>query len=86
MSNMGKTNKKRPGKIIKLGGLNVWPHEQAMADILASAGHTVEFIPVNNRKNEHTADCLIDSEKWEMKAPRAGNLKTVERNLKRARW
>ena len=30
------SSKKSVGKVIKIGGLNVWPHEQDMADILAA--------------------------------------------------
>ncbi len=78
--------KKPVGKVIKLGGLNVWPHEQEMADILAEAGHTVEFIEPTNKKGEHTPDALIDGDKWEFKSPRASSIKAVERNLKVGRW
>ncbi|MCL2094741.1 hypothetical protein FWH13_01350 [Candidatus Saccharibacteria bacterium] len=81
-----KPSKKMVGKVIKTGGLNVWPHEQLMADILAAAGHVVEFLPPATTDGTQTPDVLIDGLKWEMKSPRASNLKTVERNLKRARW
>jgi hypothetical protein len=74
------------GKVIKTAGLNIWPHEQTMADTLALNGHVVEFIPPKNRKGEYTTDSLIDGVKWEMKSPRASSLKTVERNLKIAKW
>jgi len=43
---------KQRGKVIKAGGLNVWPHEQLMADILADAGYVVEFLPTTNREGE----------------------------------
>lgn len=77
---------KRIGKVIKVAGLNVWPHEQHMADRLANAGYTVEFIKPSNTKYESTPDVLIDGEKWEMKSPRASSLKAVERNLKLGSW
>ena len=32
------------GKITKPGDVNVWPHEDATANILAMHGHNVEFI------------------------------------------
>ena len=77
---------KKVGKVIKTSGLNVWPHEQIMADILAEAGHTVEFVKPVDKKGNHTPDILLDGKKWEMKSPRASNIKAVERNLKTAKW
>lgn len=77
---------KRVGKVIKIAGLNVWPHEQYMADQLANAGYTVEFIKPSNTKYQSTPDVYIDGEKWEMKSPRASSLKAVERNLKLGSW
>lgn len=74
------------GKIIKLGGLNIWPHEQVIANIFAEVGHTVEFIKPSGRRGEKTPDALVDGVKWEMKSPRASSLKAVERNLKRGSW
>lgn len=74
------------GKVIKVAGLNVWPHEQYMADQLANAGYTVEFIKPSDTKYESTPDVLIDGEEWEMKSPRASSLKAVRRNLKLAGW
>ncbi len=75
--------KKPVGKVIKLGGLNVWPHEQVMADILATVGHTVEFLRPANREGDYTPDALIDGEKWEFKAPKGAKIDAIERNLKR---
>ena len=74
------------GKIIVADGVNVWPHELASAKVLASQGHVVEFIRPLDRKGEHRADCKVDGIIWEIKSPRASNLKAVERNLKRAKW
>ena len=76
---------RKMGKVIKFSGLNVWPHEMWEADILAAHGHIVEFIPISNNEYETTPDVLIDGEKWEIKSPQ-GSLKSVERNLKKARW
>ena len=78
--------KKSIGKIIKPGNVNVWPHEEVTAKVLALAGYNVEFIPCGKRAGENSADAYLDGVKWEMKAPRAGSLKAVERNLKRGRW
>ena len=76
--------KKKIGKVIKAGDANVWPHEDATAVALTLAGFTVEFIRKSERERENSADCYIDGEKWEMKAPRSGRLTCVEDNLKRA--
>ncbi|MBP9667642.1 hypothetical protein KBD87_02445 [Candidatus Saccharibacteria bacterium] len=68
---------KQIGKVIKIAGLNVWPHEQCMADHLANAGHVVEFIRPSATKYQSTPDILIDGEWWEMKSPRASSLKAI---------
>lgn len=65
---------------------DIWPHELESAKALIRYGHTVEFIKATDQKGKQTADCLIDGIAWEMKAPKASSLKTVERNLKRGRW
>jgi len=71
------------GKVIKHGGLNVWPHELEMADIFTAAGHTVEFIRPKDKTGEHTLDVLLDGKKWEFKSPKSSKMDAVERNLKR---
>ncbi len=77
---------KQQGKIIIAPDLNVWPHELKTAEALACAGYTVEFIRRSEEQRAKSADVLINGIIWEMKAPRADNLKAIERNLKRARW
>lgn len=77
---------KQQGKIIIAPDLNVWPHELKTAEALARAGYTVEFIRRSEEQRAKSADVLINGIIWEMKAPRADNLKAIERNLKRARW
>jgi len=72
------------GKVVKYSGLNVWPHEQVIADILAADGHIVEFIKPADRKGENTPDVLMDGIRWEFKSPKSSKLDAVERNLKRA--
>ena len=71
------------GKVIKTGGLNVWPHEQLMADILAAAGHVVEFLPAADKEKDYTPDLLLDGERWEFKSPASAKMNAVERCLKR---
>lgn len=74
------------GKIIIPDGVDVWSHELVTAKALVRYGHVVEFLKARDRRGKQTADCLIDGVVWEMKAPRASNIKSVERNLKRGRW
>ncbi len=52
-----------------------------MADILALAGHTVEFLPTRTQK---TADILLDRVEYEIKSPLTNNPKKIIRNVKRA--
>ena len=77
---------KKNGKIIIPDGVDVWPHELESAKVLIRYGHIVEFLKAIDQKGKQTADCLIDGIIWEMKAPKASNLKAVERNLKRGKW
>lgn len=76
----------RKGKIVIPEGANVWPHEMESARVLARQGYVVEFLRAIDQKGRQTADCLLDGELWEMKAPTASNIKAVERNLKRGKW
>ncbi|MDR1300814.1 MAG: hypothetical protein LBK50_03865 [Candidatus Nomurabacteria bacterium] len=76
--------RKSIGKITIIGGANVWPHEMLSAKVLIHAGYSVEFIPESKRRGEKKADCYLDGELWEMKAPNGATLDVVERNLRRA--
>ena len=78
--------KRKIGKIIKPGDVNIWAHEEAIAKTLALYGYDVEFIRKSNREREHSADAYIDGEKWEFKSPTANHTKTILKNLKDARW
>ena len=75
---------KKQGKIIRDPHINVWPHEMRTAEALADAGHTVEFVKRNEGLRQTSADLLIDGVIWEMKAPKSGSHKAIERNLRRA--
>ncbi|MDR1196710.1 MAG: hypothetical protein LBL08_00295 [Candidatus Nomurabacteria bacterium] len=77
-------SKKVIGRVITPGDVNVWPHEDLTAKSLAVAGFEVEFIRKSHRKGENSADCLMNGEKWEMKAPRSAKLSAIEDNLKKA--
>lgn len=78
--------KKRVGKIIIPGDVNIWPHEREIAKVLAIHGYNIEFIRKSNRLREHTSDVLIDGMKWELKSPNANHTRTIYKNLKKAKW
>ena len=69
-------------QIIIQSGANVWPHEMKTAEALAAAGRTVEFIRRSEEQRTTSADAIIDGIVWEMKAPKASNLKAIEKNLR----
>lgn len=72
------------GQIIIQSGANVWPHEMKTAEALAAAGYTVEFIRRSEEQRVTSADVIIGGVVWEMKAPKAPNMKAVEKNLRKA--
>jgi hypothetical protein len=74
----------KQGKIIIAANANVWSHEIETAKALAVAGFTVEFLRRSEEPHATSADILIDGVKWEMKAPKGGSMKTVEKNLRKA--
>lgn len=74
----------REGKIIIQSGANVWPHELKTAEALAAAGYSVEFIRRSEEQRVTSADVIIGGVIWEMKAPKASNMKAVEKNLRKA--
>ena len=73
--------KSRQAQIIIPAGLIPWPHELRVANILALAGHTVEFLPTATIK---MADIKLDGIEFEIKSPITNNPKKIIRNLKRA--
>lgn len=76
--------KKQQGKIIIAPGINLWEQEYETAQALARAGLTVEFIRRSEEKRRTSADVIIDELVWEMKAPKADNVRAIDRNLRRA--
>ena len=76
--------KKQQGKIIIEPGINLWEQEYETAQALARAGLTVEFIRRSEEKRRTSADVIIDELVWEMKAPKADNVRAIDRNLRRA--
>ena len=76
---MKKSTKK--GRIVIPAGRKPWPHELRVAEILAAAGHMVEFLPETSLK---TADIRLDGVEYEIKSPFTNKPDKLERNLKRA--
>lgn len=74
------SSSKQKGKIIIPAGRKPWPHELHIANILAMAGHNIEFLP---ESNINTADILLDGIEYEMKSPFANKPDKLERNIKR---
>ena len=75
--------KKKVGKIIIPGDVNIWPHERDIVKVLATQGYNIEFIRKSNRLREHTPDVLIDGAKWELKSPNTNHTRTINKNLKK---
>jgi len=76
--------KYRPG-VFYPPKLNIWPQEKKTAETLAEIGYYVEFRPVSTRQGEHSADCFLNGELWELKAPNGKKISIVERNLRRGK-
>lgn len=62
-------------------GRKPWPHELRVAEILAMAGHYIEFLEEGIL---HTADIRLDGIEYEIKSPEAFNSNTLEHKLKDA--
>jgi len=73
--------KNQRGKVLIPGGARPWSHELRVANILALAGHAVEFLPKTNMK---AADILLDGIAYEIKSPKSANSNTLEHILKKA--
>ena len=73
-------NHKQRGRTIIPAGRKPWPHELRIAEILAAAGHNIEFLP---ETNINTADILLDGVEYEMKSPITNKPDKLERNIKR---
>ena len=68
------------GKVIIPAGRRPWSHELRVANILAMAGHCVEFL---NESNSKSADVLLDGVVFEIKSPITNKPDKLERNIKR---
>ena len=58
----------------------VCPHEDRVAEILAVAGHNVEFLLENEQKSP---DILLDGVEFEIKSPKSVSANTLEHLLKK---
>ena len=63
-------------------GRKVWAHEMRVAEILASAGHCIEFLPELN--SLPTADIRLDGIEYEIKSPERFNPNTLEHAIRDA--
>lgn len=60
----------------------VWSHERHVAEILAQAGHYVEFLL---ESSIHTPDIRLDgTTEYEIKSPESSRAITIERAIKKA--
>ena len=73
-------NKPKAG-VFTAPGRKPWPHERRVADILALAGHYVEFLPEGSL---HTPDVKVDGIEYEIKSPRSATANSLEHSLKKA--
>ena len=73
-------NSTKKGRVIIPAGRRPWLHELHVAEILAMAGHVVEFIPESTTK---TADIYLDGVEYEIKSPLTNKIDKIERNIKR---
>jgi hypothetical protein len=78
------TKEYRPG-VFYPPKINVWPHEKVTAETLAEDGYYVEFMRASTREGEHSADCCLNGELWELKAPNGKKISLVEKNLRKAK-
>lgn len=61
-------------------GRKVWPHEMRTAKILATAGHSIEFLLEDSQKSP---DILLDGVEFEIKSPKSMSVNTLEHLLKK---
>lgn len=71
---------KKVGIFIPMGR-KPWPHEMHAAEVLATAGHYVEFL---SEGHIHSADILLDGVEYEIKSPESSRAITIERAIKKA--
>lgn len=61
-----------------------YPHELAIAELLAAQGKDVVFLKPSNIPGVYVPDILIDGLEWEMKSPIGNSNRTIRRNLHKA--
>lgn len=65
-------------------GVNIWPQELETAQAYAASGKRVHFVRKNDQYRARSADAVIDGVVWEMKSPKADNIRAIDRNVRRA--
>lgn len=74
--------KEKKAGVFTPDGRKVWAHEQRVAEILAHAGHYVEFLLEGTIK---TPDIQVDhTTEYEIKSPENARNITIERAIKKA--
>lgn len=76
--------KGKQGTIVAPSSLNVLPHELDTARALADAGMDVEFVPRIKGNRSKSADIVANGVLWEMKSPKSGKLRVVEKHIRAA--
>ena len=74
----------RQGKVVLPAHGEVWPHELETAKALAATFGDVEFIPRVEGQRVKSPDIAMLGMQWEMKSPRANDVKALQRILRRA--
>lgn len=75
--------KNTAGKIT-LADCDIWPHERRTAEAFAASGHDVVFVRRIGGDRVKTPDIEMDWVLWEMKCPETGQVKSLQRVLRRA--
>lgn len=73
-------NKSKAGVFIA-PGRKPWPHERRVANVLALAGHYVEFLPEGNL---HAPDVKVDGIEYEIKSPETEKTASLEQSIRTA--
>ena len=75
---------KNSGNITIPANCDVWPHELRTARALAADGRSVTFVRRIGGNRVRTPDIQMDGVLWEMKCPETGNVRSLQRVLRRA--
>ena len=79
---MNLKHQKKLGRVVKVGDVNVWNHEDFIASAFSRLGFSVTFYPAHNSIT--SADAYINRTLFEFKSPDGNRIKCVDNNLKKA--